>query len=174
MARRLKRTETAGTRTGTKRKDYRWTDPAGIIWASRFEYEIFNWFRAAGLLIRKAESPADTVSYTTRIRSGVCGACGADGQSYQRRTYTPDLVAGYVPFIAHKSGSVYIEAKGFLRGKDRSLLRAVVQAGVRPNLCLFIQRDAKVGKGTVSTWARKFLKGVPVCLWTRTGPERLV
>lgn len=161
---------TPGTRTGKKKSDYRWTAPDGVIWASRFEYEVYLWLKAHGSNVRKANVEADQIPYTSDIRGGKCTSCGASGGIVKERRYTPDLVeviaGGKEPPSNH-----YWEVKGYLRQNERSLLREVVSSQAIPNLRLLVQQDGRVGAGTVTSWSNKYLK-IPTYKWSgKFGPE---
>lgn len=160
---------TPGKRTGVKKSDFRWTAPDGQIWASRFEYEVYLWLSSHGSNVRKASVEADQVSYTSDIRSGKCLACGTSGRVVKERRYTPDLVetssSGKGTEVLH-----YWEVKGYLRQNERSLLREVVSQQALPNLRLLVQQDGRVGAGTVTSWANRYLK-IPVYKWGKFGPE---
>jgi len=86
----------------------------------------------------------------------------------QRRTYTPDL------FLTRADSGLpgyYIEAKGYIRGPRRSLLRAFRATRPEIALRLIVQKDYNVTKNmTIVQWAQKYLK-VPVIVWTGDLPN---
>lgn len=157
---------TAGRRTGTKRRDFRWTAPDGTIWASRFEFEVFTALKEQGYAIRKT-GPEDSLHYTSTTIGGRCTACGS-GKVVQERVFTADLFVDTTDESGGAGNNVrtgyYLETKGYLRSTRRSLLRAFRKAQPNVDLRLIVQRDYPVGKGTLTEWATKYLK-VPVCVW---------
>lgn len=170
---------TAGKRTGTKRRDFRWTAPDGTIWASRFEFEVYTALKEQGYAIRKT-GPEDSLHYTSSVIGGRCASCGS-GKVAQERTFTADLFVDTTkrgntqPSIHGGTGDrrddskdvrtgYYLETKGYLRSTRRSLLRAFRKAQPNVDLRLIVQRDYPVGKGSLTEWATKYLK-VSVCVW---------
>ena len=165
--------KTPGTRVGTKRRDMRWRAPDGTEWDSRFEYEVFLAYTAAGFQTRKA-TEQDCVTYSRPVRNGVCRKCGALEVATQHR-YTPDLFV--IPPHAGKRGGMAqlgpfsLEVKGYLRAERRSLLRALCKAQPNLHLRLLVQRDYQVTKSlSLTEWARKFLH-IPVAVWTGQPPS---
>jgi hypothetical protein len=163
----------AGERVGTKRSDMRWQSPDGSVWASRFEYAVYSALKDKGYDVRKT-TEQDRMAYTSPVVNGKCTVCAAD-RVVTERHYTPDL------FVVSRSGTTadpedpsrrgyYIEAKGYLRGDRRSLLRAFRKSGPNCDLRMVVQRDYKVGKSTLVGWATRLLK-VPVTIWTGDLPE---
>lgn len=128
----------------------RWRDPEGNTWASRFEYQLFTYFRTAGADVRRCEK-RDAVDYTTRVRDASCESCGS-GDISQAHTYTPDLCVRDGVFGDPLQSRV--EAKGYLRASDRRILRAVVASGKGADLCLILQRQ----HAKTVDWAKRFLK----------------
>lgn len=161
-----------GKRLGTKKRDMRWQDPDGNIWASKFEYGIYAALKEQGYDVFKT-GEQDSLRYTSDVRSGLCLECGAR-RVVQERTYTPDL---FVHSRTEANRSVrledrrgyYLEAKGYLRADRRRLLREFRKANPNIDLRLVAQRDYKVGKGTLTSWATKYLK-VPVHVWNGALP----
>lgn len=144
-------------RVGSKRWDMRYRDQWGQEWASKLESDLYAWFVANGRSVRKCESGRDSVPYQTSVVGGKCLKCGHH-KVCQEHTYTPDLFV--TPASADEGLSAYIEAKGYLRPKDRRILRAVNKAGVLPGLHLVLSRH----HAPTVAWASKFLKGWR--LWT--------
>lgn len=147
----------------------RWQDPDGTVWASKFEYEVFATLREKGYAVTKT-SPEDSLPYASDVKQGRCLECGSK-RVVQERSYTPDLFVHTSPSAGggvQDSGRIrtgyYIEAKGYLRADRRKLLRCFRKANPDVDLRLVAQRDYKVGKGTLSSWAVKYLK-VPVHIW---------
>jgi hypothetical protein len=88
----------------------------------------------------------------------------------QEHIYTPDLFnVPNVPGASDSSG-YYIEAKGYLRAEGRSLLRSFRKSRPDIDLRLVVERDYKVGKGSLTSWASKYLK-VPVHVWDGSLPK---
>lgn len=157
----------AGARVTSKKRDMRWVASDGVVWASRFEYEVYDGLRRAGLNVRKT-TEQDSIRYTHVVRQGACTVCGSD-KVVTNRSYTPDLfVSSGSATDADNAGGYYIEAKGYLRGPQRSLLRSVRKERPDVDLRLVVQRDYKVGKSTLVGWATKYLK-VKTHVWTKEG-----
>lgn len=170
---------TPGSRTGTKRSDFRWTAPDGQVWASRFEFEVYTQLKEQGYAVRKT-TKEDSLPYTSTVVGGKCLQCGS-GKVAQEHTFTADLFVGSIQGDGGNNGGdrgsgdrrdagkdvpagYYIECKGYLRASRRSLLRSFRKAQPDIDLRLVIQRDYPVGKGSLTDWATKYLK-VPVCVW---------
>ncbi len=113
-----------GRRKGWKRSDKRWIDERGQEWDSRFEWQVFEALRNAGVDIRRCDK-RDTIAYGTRVRGGSCLECGSD-QVIQARAYTADLyVLGNQPF---NPGLGYLlELKGYWQASKRTLFRSVAK-----------------------------------------------
>lgn len=166
-----KRPVTPGTRLGSKRRDMRWQDPEGNVWASRFEYEVYLGVKASGRTVRRT-TPEDSMAYTSSIKGGVCTECLSRAVAQEHR-YTPDLyvdTSGRIGTEATGNAGYYLEAKGYLRSERRSLLRAFRKARPDCDLRLVVQSDYRVGKGSLTSWAEKYLK-VKVHVWNGTLPE---
>lgn len=168
MARRIRAAKavTPGKRVGTKHRDMRW-EVDGEIWASRFEYEVYDAYRRAGYQVRKT-TEQDRVAYTRPVRNGLCLQCGVR-EVASEHTYTADL--SVVPKADRQQphlddGRPYLlEAKGYLRAERRSLLRALCKARPDLRLRLLVQRDYKVtSKLTITEWAAKYCK-IPVAVF---------
>lgn len=167
----------SGSRVGTHKKDMRWKDETGKIWSSRFEYQVYLALKAKGYEVRPTVPGEDSFTYASPVAGAVCGEC-ASNKVVKRRKYTPDLfVVQKVCSVGERGTAVradcpgyYIEVKGYLRQDRRSLLRAVRKARPDLRLRLIVQRDYKVGKGTLVSWAQKFLK-IPVHVWNGDIPE---
>ena len=163
---------TPGRRVGTKDRDMRWEAPGGVVWSSRYEYELFLQLKEQGYNVRKTDEK-DSLSYTSPVRGGRCLQCSS-GKVVQEHVYTPDLSVGEQSPSA-KPGSkdgnrdYCIEAKGYLRGPRRALLRHFRKARPGVDLRLVVQRDYRVSaKATITEWATKYLK-VPVVVWPGRG-----
>lgn len=88
-----------------------------------------------------------SIEWRRTISKGICASC-TNGDVYQRCSYTPDFVL---------ANGVWIEAKGYLDGPDRTKLKAIKQQHPEIDLRLVFQRD-NVIKGTknktrYSQWA---------------------
>lgn len=160
-----------GQKVGTKRRDMRWLAPDGVEWDSRFEYEVFLAHQKAGLNVRRT-TEQDTLSFTRPVRNGTCTNCGSC-EVASRHRYTPDLHVDTEDNREHsglETTGYAIETKGYLRADQRSLLRALRKARPDSDLRAIVQRDYKVGKGTVCEWFRKFLK-MPCVVWAGEVPK---
>lgn len=157
---------TPGQRTGKKKSDFRWTAEDGTIWGSRFEFEIFSTLQAQGYAVRKTD-PQDSMGYTSRVVGGVCTQCHS-GQVVQEHTYTPDLFVDTSNKPGRPDANVspgyYIEAKGNLLPRRRSLLRAFRKAQPNVDLRFILQNRGRAGKRSLLEWVQTFLK-VPVSVW---------
>ena len=158
-----------GKRAGSKRSDFRWESPDGELWDSRYEYLVYVAFRQAGKAIRRC-TKSDTMAFTLPIRSATCRACGST-EVGQRRTYTPDFhVASEDP--QHPALGYYIEAKGYLRAKERALLRSFYKANPDAGVRFLLQRDFPATKrSSITTWFGKFLPKSQVAVWSGAVPE---
>jgi hypothetical protein len=159
-----------GKRTGTKRSDRHWTDPDGGKWDSRYEYLVWRAYSAAGTTIRRT-TKSDTMAFVLPIKRGKCGACGSD-QVGQQRTYTPDFHVT-TNNSKHEAEFYYIEAKGYLRPKERSLLRAFYKTNPDAPVRYLLQADFPAGarskrtgeRSRISQWFSKFLPKARVSIW---------
>jgi hypothetical protein len=165
-----------GKRAGTKRGDRHWLDPDGNKWDSRYEYLVYRAYKDAGKEVRRTDK-GDTFSFVLPISRGQCGACGST-QVGQLRTYTPDI---YVSSSSkeHEAVGYYVEAKGYLRAKERSLLRAFYKAHPDAPIRVLLQRDFPCGaaskrtgeKSCITQWFAKFLPKFKVALWQGAAPK---
>lgn len=158
----------AGSRVGTKFRDMRWQSPDGTVWASRFEYDVFSTLMSKGYNVERT-TESDSLAYTAAVRNGECTKC-ASREVVTRRHYTPDILVHPKPDGGGKTGSYYIEAKGYLRADRRSLLRSFRKARPDVDFRLIIQKDYRVGKRLLSDWVKSFLK-IPVHVWNGKIPE---
>jgi hypothetical protein len=165
-----------GHRTGTKRSDRHWTDPEGGTWDSRYEYLVWRAASTAKVNIRRT-TKSDTFSFVLPIKRGKCGACGSD-QVGQQRTYTPDFhVTADNP--KHETEFYYIEAKGYLRPKERSLLRAFYKTNQDAPVRYLLQADFPAGarskrtgkRSSITEWFSKFLPKAKVAVWHGEYPK---
>lgn len=158
-----------GQRIGTKKRDMRWQDPDGNVWASRFEYSVYKALKEQGYNVRRT-TPQDSKAYTATVKNGECLECNSE-RVVTNHWYTPDLFVTTGPEgEPFGQSGYYIEAKGYLRAERRSLLRSFRKARPDVDFRLVVERDYKVGKGTLISWADKYLK-VPVIKWDGKLPE---
>jgi hypothetical protein len=149
----------------------RWMAPDGTEWDSKFEYEVFLTYQKAGLNVRRT-TEQDSLLYTRAVRNGACTKCGSC-EVVSRHSYTPDLHVSAEDNREQgglQATSHYEEVKGYLRAEQRSLLRALRKARPDVDLRAVVQKDYKVGKGTVCQWFRKYLK-MPCVVWTGEVPK---
>lgn len=168
--------EEKGKRAGSKRSDRRWIDPTGALWASKFEYEVYEELR--GQLWLNTEwtiercGPSDTLGYNTSVKNGRCTQCQSTC-TVQERTYTPDLVL-VRRVQGQEARRVYIEAKGYFEGTKRNLFRQVVKAHSDVDIRLVAGADHWVtkGKSRISDWAKRYK--VKMYLWKDLKLEELL
>lgn len=159
---------TGGMRLGTHRRDMRWQDPTGNVWASKFEYQVYLGLKERGYNVRRTTTD-HTMAYTSPVQGGKCLQCNS-GRVVHERNYTPDLFI--LPKMSGDSDEpvYYIEAKGYLRAPQRALLRYFRAQRPDIDLRLIIQRDYKVGKSSLVGWATKYLKA-KVHIWNGDIPN---
>lgn len=164
---RKKQSKIVGHKAGTKRSDKRWIDEHGNLWASRFEYLVYEAAKRANAAARRCDKGgSDTFSYHSEVRNGRCQDCQS-ANVVQERRYTPDIyivppsAEGQSDESGSREGGYYVEAKGYLRADKRALLRSLVKSGEISDLRFIIQSDYRVGKTSLSGWIDKFLK----CKW---------
>lgn len=164
-----------GHRTGTKKSDRHWTDPEGNIWDSRYEYLVFRAYAEAGHRVRRT-TKGDSFSFVLSIKRGQCGACGST-EVGQLRTYTADLHVT-ADHTKHEALDYYVEAKGYLRPKERALLRAFYKANPNAPVRYLLQRDFPASKrskvtgkqGSIVDWFHKFLPNAKLAIWSGNVP----
>ncbi len=154
-------------RVGRKRSDRRWIDPSGQQWASKYEWETYEYLRSIGANVRKC-TEGDTVTYSEPKRGCVCLECGS-GSVVQERRYTPDLFV--IPEGEHESGGYYIEVKGYFRGEKRRLFRCLRQD--RPDIDIRVVANAnpKTGKLRLTEYFARYLKTTPIVIGYENIPE---
>jgi hypothetical protein len=154
----------AGKRVGYKRSDKRWKDESGQVWASKFEWEVYDTLLRSGVSVRKCDS-SDTFSYTEPRPNVKCMACGSC-ECMQERTYTPDL---YIVPKGGKanSGGYYLEIKGYFRDEKRRLFRCLRNSRPDIDLRVVFATNAWVtrGKTRMSDYFDKYVKGTPYHFW---------
>lgn len=152
--------EANGKRVGTKRSDRRWQAVDGTIWASKFEYQVYD------ALVRHFEGnprvsvercgPDCTLGYHSSVKNGRCKECRSVCV-VQERTYTPDIRIVRTSESGQKR-TTYIEAKGYFEGSKRSLFRQVLKSYESLDIRIVAERDHPVtrGKTNLSDWAKRF------------------
>ncbi len=164
-------------RVGKKRSDRRWKAEDGTIWASKFEYNVYEKLCRLGYVVRKCEKgTSDTFDYHTPVKSGQCPQCGC-GEIVQRRTYTPDLFVYTTGGLdSQDPEGFYVETKGYFPGPKRSLLRAFAKERPDIVLCVIAERDNWVtkGKSKLSDYFSRYLKSVKFHVWDGTIPEEWI
>lgn len=149
-----------GQKVGTKRSDRRWQAPDGSIWASKFEWRVFDAlvqrYRDDPRISVERCGPDCTLGYHSSVKNGRCQECGSVC-TVQERTYTPDIRIVRTSESGDRR-STYIEAKGYFEGSKRSLFRQVLQAHKELDIRLVAERDHPVTKGKtrLSDWAKRF------------------
>ena len=157
-------------RVGTKRSDKRWLAPDGVVWASKFEWSVYDQLKQAGYVVRKCENGAvDTFDYHSVVKNGECLACNSS-EVVQRRTYTPDLFVCTEGSLGQSTGNVrgfYLETKGYFPASKRSLFRNFRKTGPDIDIRFLAQRDSWVTKGKtkLSDYFAKYIKDVPFAVW---------
>lgn len=149
-----------GKRVGTKRSDRRWEAPDGTIWASKFEWQVYD------AIVRHYASdksvsvercgPDCSLGYHSTVKNGRCTQCGSVCV-VQERTYTPDIRIVRTSEQGQQRVT-YIEAKGYFEGSKRSLFRQVLKTHQSLDIRLVAERDHWVtkGKSKLSDWAKRF------------------
>jgi len=155
------------SRVGTKRSDRRWKDGNGNIWASEFEYRVYEAMATTpgtDSVQRASEGKDHTFGYSTQVTKGSCLECGS-GKVVQQRVYTPDLFCTPPPDISD-GGRYYFETKGYFSAERRNLYRAFLQSWPELNIMLIFQngRKPKGMKRTMGQYADSFFK-IPWCIW---------
>ena len=154
-------------RVGRKRSDRRYLDPTGEQWASKYEWETYEYLRSVGANVRRCTS-SDTITYSERKPSCVCLECGS-GDVVQERRYTPDLFV--IPKGGGDSGGYYIEVKGYFRGEKRRLFRCL--RNDRPDIDIRVVSYAnpKTGKLRLTEYFERYLKTTPIVVGYENIPE---
>lgn len=89
-----------------------------------------------------------TIVYVKQVRAGACGDCGGKNVG-KRATYLPDF---------RLPGDIFVEAKGYFVGRDRSKLVAIRSQHPAIDLRLLFAADnwcTKLHKLRYSSWAAK-------------------
>jgi hypothetical protein len=156
-------------RIGTKRSDLRCKDPAGDIWASPFEFNVYDAIKDKGDFTIRRATERDSLAYSTAIRGGRCTECGCS-TVVQDRSYTPDLYLVWKGVDRLTSG-FYVEVKGYLPGPKRNLFRQVKAQHPHVDLRIVAQSDHWVtkGKSRLSDWAKRYK--IKFHLWNGSLPE---
>ena len=151
-------------RVGVRRSDRRWKAPDGVIWASKFEWEVYTALLEDGIDVRKCDS-SDTFSYTQQRPNVKCVECGSV-DCVQERTYTPDL---YIRPEASEddSSGYYIEVKGYFREEKRRLFRCLRASRSDVDLRVIFATDhwVRKGKTRLSDYFDRYVKNTPYHFW---------
>jgi hypothetical protein len=143
-------------------------DPAGDVWASPFEFNVYEAIKAKGRNVARA-TESDSLNYTTSVKLGRCEKCGAH-TVVQDRTYTPDLFVVWERDATGKGG-YFVETKGHFPGPKRNLFRQVKAQHPDVDLRIVAQSDHWVTKGKtrLSDWAKRYK--IKFHVWNGTLPE---
>jgi hypothetical protein len=169
VKKRIKRAPVEGKKVGTKHSDRRWLSPSGEEFDSKFEYEVYDTFDKSAAVRRTTKG--DTLAYTSPIRNGSCISCGGT-EVGQQRHYTPDLFA--IPSDSkHKAIGYYVEVKGYLRPRERSLFRSIYKAHSHVDLRLLFATDFRATgtKGRITDWFKKFCPNWKLAIWHHEVPK---
>lgn len=150
-----------------RRSDFHYTAEDGSKWDSRFEYLVYRGAVDAGLVLRRCEKGSDTIPYTHTVPRASCQDCGS-ARVGSARGITPDLYFD-TGHPTGEEGRGYVEIKGFMRAPKRALYRSLFKEKPNTPLCLVIQSNFKVGKGSFGGWITKYL-GIPWGVWKGTWP----
>lgn len=156
-------------RIGTKRSDLRCMDPNGDVWASPFEFNVYDAIDKAGRHEVRRAGDSDSLAYGTSVKQGRCEKCGSHSV-VQDRTYTPDLHIVRQGDALGKGG-YYIEVKGYLPGPKRNLFRQVTSQHPGVDIRIVAQSDHWVTKGKtrLSDWAKRYK--IKLIVWKGELPE---
>ena len=147
-------------RVGRKRADRRWIDETGQEWASKYEWETYEYLRAAGADVRKC-TEGDSITYCEPKRGCVCLECGGS-DVVQERVYTPDLYI--VPKGSRENEGYFIEVKGYFRGEKRRLFRCMRQSRPTIDLRVVANANPKTGKLRLTEYFARYLKTTPIVI----------
>ena len=151
-------------RVGTKRGDRRWRSDDGRIWASKFEYQVFDAFTRAGCDVRPCDA-RDTVNYVEPRRNSRCLECSSS-DIVQDRSYTPDLCVNQAA-SGHDESYYFVEVKGYFPATRRKLFRDYRNAVPSHRVRIVFEKDGWVtkGKSKYSDYCDRYLKDVPYHVW---------
>ena len=154
-------------KVGYKRQDKRFRAPDGVIWASEFEWIVYDTLRTAKYNVRKCDE-GDTISYMESRRNSRCLQCGSN-TIVQDRTYTPDLCV-YQEEGRTDGPHYYIEVKGYFRPASRKLFREMVKRNPTYPLRVIFEKNQWVtrGKSTYADYFDRYLKTIPYVVWGDT------
>jgi len=94
------------------------------------------------------------LEYYTKVRGGVCDACGDEKQIYQRHWYTPDFILNKREVrVCNTEGStddtrLIIEAKGRFTSSDRTKMKAVKEAHPELDIRFVFMGNNKIHKNS--------------------------
>lgn len=144
-------------------------DPSGDVWASPFEFNVYDAIKLAGKHSIRRAGDSDALTYSTSVKLGRCEKCGSH-TVVQDRTYTPDL------YLIRETGQAgqeryFVEVKGYLPGPKRNLFRQVKAQHPNVDLRIVAQSDHWVTKGKtrLSDWAKRYK--IAFHLWNGSLPE---
>jgi hypothetical protein len=166
---RVKRAPVEGSRVGTKRSDRRWLSPSGEEFDSKLEYYVYDTFDKSTACRRTTKG--DSLAYTSPVRNGSCVSCGGTNVGQQRH-YTPDLfvVSGD---NKHQAIGYYVEVKGYLRPRERSLFRSIYKTHKDVDLRFLFATDFRAAgtKGSITMWFKKFCPNWKLAIWHHEVPK---
>lgn len=158
-------------RVGWKKSDRRWKAPDGQIWASKFEWAVYDSLKSAGVNVRKCDA-SDSITYHQPKPNVRCMDC-ASGNCSQERTYTPDLYI--IPEGESKAirAGYYVEVKGYFRSEKRTLFRCLRNDRTDISIRCILEADHWVTKGKtrLTDYFKRYLKTTPVHVWNGDIPE---
>lgn len=146
------------SRVGRKKSDRRW-EVDGRVWASKFEWQVYDSLRASGLDVEIC-GPGDSFNYQQPITGGgTCLACGSN-RCVQDRIYTPDLRLRLGPELGYR----YVEVKGHFPKDKRALFRHFRKQNPDVDLVFVLAADHWVtrGKSRLTDYFARYLKTTPV------------
>lgn len=156
-------------RFNNKRSDKRFIAEDGVVWASKFEYNVYDGFKQClGDSVRPTiKGSGDSFSYATTKRGASCLECGSK-RIIQHRTYTPDLR------VLTGRQDYWVEAKGYFDQSKRAAFRGFrTWPETRDVVVRFVlERDNRATKKlTLLEYFSRYFKGVDVVVWN--GPESI-
>jgi len=158
-----------GKRVGKKKSDRRWRDPDGKVWASRFEWTVYDTLSRLGCNVRKC-TERDSISYSEPKPNVKCMECGSL-QCMQERIYTPDLFL--IPKGRGNGDGYFIETKGYFARDKRILFRCFRNDRQDIDLRLILESDhwTTKGKTRLSQYAERYLPNTPCHVWNGDIPD---
>ena len=129
------------------------------VFASRFEEQIYDQLRKAGL---QPEYEPDTIDYHRRTRQTYCGDCGSK-KTYKKARYTPDF----------KIGHYYIEAKGYFKPEKRAAMEDFLRSNPSIDLRFVFGADNWLTSKRVTKYS-DWAKSLKVKYGIKTVPENWI